>query len=224
MQGFHYFDATPKRRVSFKNIYFMICCFRCSPPPPRFWLFGFLAFWLLGFLAFRLLGFLAFWLLGFSASWLFGFLLVYAAFGGFLALAFRILCIPSSSSRWRFGFCCFWRLWLFASSAFPVPLRAFWLLHPFIGFWIWLPASSASPVFSLFESSLLRTSWGGKPPPNPPATLTCESRCVWFWQHVFRVIRTRSASGRVVATPCASGVWFSMFSRDTCCVILRSFL
>ena len=84
------------------------------------WLLGFLASWLLGFLAFRLLGFLASrllgfwaswllgflasWLLGFSASWLlgfwasrlFGFLLVYAAFGGFLA--FRILCIPSSSS------------------------------------------------------------------------------------------------------------------------------
>ena len=76
------------------------------------WLFGFLASWLLGFSASRLLGFwaswllgfLASWLLGFSASWLlgfwasrlFGFLLVYAAFGGFLA--FRILCIPSSSS------------------------------------------------------------------------------------------------------------------------------
>ena len=86
------------------------------------WLLGFLASRLLGFLAFRLLGFLASrllgfwaswllgfgflasWLLGFSASWLlgfwasrlFGFLLVYAAFGGFLA--FRILCIPSSSS------------------------------------------------------------------------------------------------------------------------------
>ena len=36
----------------------------------------------------------AFWLVGFSASWL----LVYAAFGDFLALASRILCIPSSSS------------------------------------------------------------------------------------------------------------------------------
>ena len=39
-------------------------------------------------------GFLAFWLVGFSASGLFGFLLVYAAFGGFLALA----PLPSSSS------------------------------------------------------------------------------------------------------------------------------
>ena len=45
------------------------------PPFVFFWLFGFLAF-----------GFLASWLFGFSASWLFGFLLVYAAFGGFLAL------------------------------------------------------------------------------------------------------------------------------------------
>ena len=46
--------------------------------------FGFLASLFFGFLAFRLL-------------------LVYAGFGGFLALAFRILCIPSSSGR-RFGF------------------------------------------------------------------------------------------------------------------------
>ena len=54
-----------------------------------FFAFGFLAFWLLGFLAFRRLGFLAFWLLGFWA---------FRLFGGFLALAFRILCIPSSFS------------------------------------------------------------------------------------------------------------------------------
>ena len=47
------------------------------------WLLGFSASWLLGFLASRLL-----------AS---GFLLVYGAFGGFLALASRILCIPSSA-------------------------------------------------------------------------------------------------------------------------------
>ena len=62
-----------------------------------FWIL-FFRFWLLGCLASRLLGCSASWLFGFSASWLFGFLLVYAAFGGFLALAFRILCIPSSSS------------------------------------------------------------------------------------------------------------------------------
>ena len=44
------------------------------------------------------------------------------------------------------------RLWLFASSAFPVPLRqvAFWLLRLFAGlcgFWgLWLLASSAFTV------------------------------------------------------------------------------
>ena len=73
--------------------------------------FSLLASWLLGILASWLLGILAFWLFGFLAFWLFG----------FLALAFRILCFPSSS-------------------------LGFWLLHPFIGFWLWLPASSASPV------------------------------------------------------------------------------
>ena len=111
-----------------------------------FFAFGFLAAWLLGFSASWLLGFLASRLLGFSAScwfmrfhfspllhsqflfgrWRFdicGFSLVYAAFGGF------------------------WRLWLFASSAFPVPLRAFWLLHPFI---------SSSNIM------------GGLPPPTHP--------------------------------------------------------
>ena len=59
------------------------------------WLFGFLAFWLLGFLACWLFGFSASRLLGFWASGLLGFLLVYVFF---FALAFRILCIPSSSS------------------------------------------------------------------------------------------------------------------------------
>ena len=59
-------------------------------------LLGFWASWLLGFLASWLLGFSASWLLGFWASRLFGLLLVYAAFGCFLA--FCILCIPSSSS------------------------------------------------------------------------------------------------------------------------------
>ena len=63
---------------------------------------------------------LASWLLGFLASWHFGLLLVYAALVAF------------------------W-LWLFASSAFPVPLRRlFGFCTPFIGFWPWLPASPAS--------------------------------------------------------------------------------
>ena len=63
---------------------------------------------------------------------------------------------------WAFGFLAshprFWRLWLFASSAFPVPLRALWL---------WFLASRIISITSssLFESSLLRTSWGGRPPP-----------------------------------------------------------
>ena len=112
------------------------------------WLFGFLASWLFGFLASWLLGFLASRLLCFS---------VYAAsFGGFSVLVFRILCIPSSSSaggvlafaafRW------FMRLWLFASSAFPVPLRAFWLVHPLLVFGL------ASRIISVTSSSLYESS------------------------------------------------------------------
>ena len=89
------------------------------------WLFGFLASWLLGFLASWLLGFSACWLLGFWASWLLGFwasglfsfLLVYVAFGGFLA--FRILCIPVPLRQ-----VAFWLLRLFAS------LCGFGFSHP----------------------------------------------------------------------------------------------
>ena len=87
-----------------------------------------------------LLGFSASWLLGFSASWLFGF-----------------------SASWLFGLCGFWRLWLVVSSAFTVPFRAFWLLHPFIGFGCGFPHHQHHQ-FLLFESSLLRTSWRGSPP------------------------------------------------------------
>ena len=88
----------------------------------------------------------------FPASWLLG-------------LAFRLLV----------GLCGFW--WLLAFGfGFSHPLLSQFLSGLF-GFctlslvlWIWLPASSASPV-SLFESSLLRTSWGGlSPTPPPPAT------------------------------------------------------
>ena len=70
-----------------------------------------LACWLLGF-----------WFLGFLASWLFGFLLVYAAFGGFVALAFRILCIPSSSSAGGIlAFVAFrWFMRLLAALAFRI--------------------------------------------------------------------------------------------------------
>ena len=62
-----------------------------------------------------LFGFLASWLFGFSASWFFGFLLVYAAFGGFLA--FRILCIPSGVLVFA-AFCWFMRL--LAALAFRI--------------------------------------------------------------------------------------------------------
>ena len=96
------------------------------------------------------------------------------------------------------AFCWFMRLlvafWLFASSAFPVPLRqvVFWLLRLFAGlcgFWrlsaafggfgfshpsgflafalfhwfLDLASGILSITTTLFESSLLRTSWGGTP-------------------------------------------------------------
>ena len=134
-----------------------------------FSLLGFLASWLSGFSASRLFGFWASCLFGFLASWLLGFLASWLF--GFLASASGLL-----------GFSAF--CWLFASSAFPVPLRqvVFWLLRLFAGlcgFWrLWLFASFglfgywfwdlASRIISItttvFESSLLRTSWGGNSP------------------------------------------------------------
>ena len=145
-------------------------------------LFRFLSFFL--FLFFSLL---ASWLLGCLASWLLGF------------LAFRLLGFSASGLLGFSAFCWFMRLlvafWLFASSAFPVPLRQvafwlcgfslvyvafgsfwrlwlfasfgfFWLLCPFIGFWIWLPASSASPPPYL-NHHFFRSRGGGEPPPQP---------------------------------------------------------
>ena len=123
--------------------------------------FSLLASWLLGFLTSWLFGFLASWLFGFSASGLFG----------FLALAFRILCIPSSSSSSG----------ILAFAAFG----GFSFLHPLLpsscpGFLAFAPYHWFLDVAfriisitssSLFESSLLRTSWGGSPPRNPPATV-----------------------------------------------------
>ena len=79
---------------------------------PRFWLLGFLASWLLGLLASWLL---ALWLLGFLA---FRLLVGLCGVWWILALAFRILCFPSSSP-------------------------GFLALHPVIVCWLWLPASSA---------------------------------------------------------------------------------
>ena len=114
------------------------------------WLLGFLASWLFGFLASWLLGFLAFRLLNFSASGLLGF----SAFCWFMRLLLAF--------------------WLFASSAFPVPLQHMRLLAVFGGFGVSLPSGflafapfhwfldMASRIISLtttlFESSLLRTS------------------------------------------------------------------
>ena len=102
-----------------------------------FFAFGFWASWLL-----------ASWLLGFSASWLLGFLA--SRLLGFLA--FRLLvglcgfCIPSSSSAGG--------VLAFAAFDFSHPLLSQFLSGRFgfctcsLVFWIWLPASSASPVFS----------------------------------------------------------------------------
>ena len=97
------------------------------------WLFGFLATWLFGFLATWLFGFLAFRLLGFSASGLFVGLCGFSWLWLFASSAFPV---PLGVGFWLLRLCGFWRRWLFASSAFTVPLWAF-------GFWI---------------SSLLRTS------------------------------------------------------------------
>ena len=191
-----------KRGICFR----IFVSFFCS------WLFGFLAFRLLGFLVFRLLGFLAFWLLvglrGFW--WLFGF-------------GFSHHLHSPVQTKWRLqlfaGLCGFWRLWLFASSAFPVPLR-------FIGFFLWLSASSASPVPSylnhhffehhgrglpppqpprnfldclqrfdctLFESSLLQTSWACRLPPSPRYFLDFLQRlnCTPIWFITFSSIQFR---------------------------------
>ena len=110
------------------------------------WLLGFLASWLFGFSAFRILSFLAFWLVGFLA---FRLLVGLCGFWWLLALAFRIRCI---SGRWRFGFCRFLLVYAtfggfgFSHLLLSQFLSGLWLLHPFISFWLWLPASSALPV------------------------------------------------------------------------------
>ena len=95
------------------------------------------ASWLLGFLASWLLGFSASWLLGCSASCHLGFW-----------LGFRLFV----------GLCDFWWLWLFASSAFPVPL-------------VWLPASSASPVPPYLNHHFFEHH-GGEAPPQPLPLIT----------------------------------------------------
>ena len=111
-------DPTPGRGIYFRIFFRFFLGIVFAFGFLASWLLGFLASWLLGwllgFLASRLLGFWASWLLGFLASWLLGFLafrllgfsasglLGFSAFCWFMrllaALAFRILCIPSSSS------------------------------------------------------------------------------------------------------------------------------
>ena len=139
----------PALKVGQGQVFILGCCFVFL-----FFLVLYL-FFALGFLAFRILGFSASWLLGFRLLGFLAFLLVCAAFGVF-----------------------FW-LWLFASSAFPVPPN---LNHHFFEhygggccppppppqpatFWIVCKDLIAPP----FESSLLQASWlGCRLPPNPP--------------------------------------------------------
>ena len=123
--------------------------------------FSLLAFWLLGFLASWLLAFSASWLLGFLASWLFGF-----GFWWFLALAFRILCIPSSSSAG--GDLAFAFMRLLAAMAFRIlcfhtsslGIFSFAHFHWFLDF---ASRSISITSSSLFESTLLQTSLNCNP-------------------------------------------------------------
>ena len=138
------------------------------------WLLGFLASWLLGFLASWLLGFLAVQLLGFWASGLLGFsafcwfMRLLVAFWLFASSAFPVPLRQMAVLLLRLllfaGLCGFWRL--LAALAFCI-LRAFWLLRPFIGF-LDLASRIISITTTPFESSLLRTSWRGNPPPTHP--------------------------------------------------------
>ena len=80
-------------------------------------------------------------------------------------MLFFFVFLVSLLASWLFGFflgfaglCSFWWLWLFASSAFPVPLR-------FIGFWLWLPASSALSVPSYLNHHFFKHHGGAAQPP-----------------------------------------------------------
>ena len=99
---------------------------------------GFLLFFFGLFFVFQGVAFVGF---GGFCGFLFRILCIHSSspfvFAALAALAFRILCIASSAAAGCF--LALWLLaafWLFASSAFSV------------GFWPWLPASSASPVLS----------------------------------------------------------------------------
>ena len=80
-----------------------------------------------GYLLYRLLFpcFCFFDFISLLASWLLGF------------LVFRLLGFLASRLLSFSAFCWLMRLLV----AFWLSLFASWLLHPFIGFWIWLPAS-----------------------------------------------------------------------------------
>ena len=112
------------------------------------WLLGFLASWLFGFSAFGLLGFWRLFGFGFSHRLHSQFLFGRWRFGvcgfslAFAALAFRILCFPSSSP----GF------------------LAFSPFHWFLDLASRIISTTSS---SQKESSLLRTSLGGASPPQP---------------------------------------------------------
>ena len=155
------------RYTKWRGIYFSVFFFFFSA-------FGFLASWLLGFLASWLLGFLPSWLLVFSACWLLGFwasglfgFLGFSAFCWFMRLLVAFGFSHPLHSQflfgWRFGFCGFW--WLLAALAFRI-LRAFLAFAPFHWF-LDLASRIISITTTLFESSLLRTSWGGTPPTHP---------------------------------------------------------
>ena len=141
------FAPSPEAKLSTRGMYFSFLFFLA---------FGFLAFWLLGFLASWLFGFLASCFFGFSASC---FLLVYAAFGGF---GFSLF------GRWRFGPCGFSLVYAaFGGFGFLHPLRSqfLWAFGFCTFHWFLNLASRIISITSssLFESSLLRTSWGGRP-------------------------------------------------------------
>ena len=109
-----------------------------------------------------------FWLLGFLA---FRFLVGFAAFGGFLALAFRILCIPSSSPAGG----------VLVFAAFRWFMRC-WFLHPLLFQFL-------SGLFGFCTLSLV----SGFGLPHPPASVlyiyvyvclhVCMSVCMHFFEH-----------------------------------------
>ena len=97
-----------------------------------------------------------------------------------LLVAFWLWLLASSAFPVPLRQVAFWLLRLFAGLCgfggfgFSHPLLSqflsglFGFLHPFINFWLWLPASSPSPVPPYLNH---QTSCKGFPPPNPPDCL-----------------------------------------------------